>query len=345
MQSPESGDGHQQPVFGPPSSSETHATSAIPHGSLSAAILIVGPTGVGKTAIALAIAPSFDAEIVSVDSRLFYRGMDIGTAKPTLEERARVRHHLIDIDDPHQTVGLVEFQRWAAAAMSDIVARGKTPLLVGGTGQYVRALTTGWKPPSVRPHQGLRSELQRLANARGKNWLHERLDYLDDAAARLIDPRNVRRTVRALEVILSSGRRFSDQRDREPPPYRFISIGLRRARPALYARIDARIEDMWEAGLLDETRRLLHRAAGQDWPAMSAIGYSQCNDVIRGRMKLEQAKAEMRAATRALVRRQSSWFRETDPAITWFEAGDPVVLDRITAFLRRELPVCVPDNP
>ncbi|HTP01063.1 MAG TPA: tRNA (adenosine(37)-N6)-dimethylallyltransferase MiaA, partial [Anaerolineales bacterium] len=175
-------------------------------------VFLVGPTAVGKTEIAIQLAEILDGEIISADSRLFYRGMDIGTAKPTPQDQKRIPHHLIDIADPDQTLSLALFQRIAREVIAQVHERGKLPLLVGGTGQYVRAVTEGWEPPEVAPDPRLRNELAKLKDERGAGWLHDRLGQLDPEAAQKIDPRNVRRTIRALEVVLTTGRRFSDQR-------------------------------------------------------------------------------------------------------------------------------------
>jgi tRNA dimethylallyltransferase len=182
-------------------------------------IAIVGPTAVGKTEISIQIAERLGGEIISADSRLFYRGMDIGTAKPSVDERARVPHHLIDVADPDGTCSLAVFQCMAADAISDILNRHKIPLLVGGTGQYVHGVTHGWTPPPTKPDDRLRTILSEIADKNGKEWLHMRLGYLDPIAAQGIDARNLRRTVRALEVIFSTGRRFSDQRRQGESPY------------------------------------------------------------------------------------------------------------------------------
>ena len=300
-------------------------------------ILLVGPTAVGKTAIAIQLAHLLHGEIISADSRLFYRGMDIGTAKPTPLEQQLIPHHLIDIVNPDQTLSLAVFQQLARQAVAQVEERGKLPLLVGGTGQYVRAVTQRWKLPEVTPDARLRAELEKLKEQRGGTWLHERLQALDPPAAADIDPRNIRRTIRALEVILSSGRRFSEQRTHGESPYRLITVGLLRPRPELYGRIDARIEAMFAAGLVDEVRRLLGLGYGPDLPSMSAIGYRECVRIVRGEMTVEQAKAEMRRATRIYVRRQANWFKESDPLIRWFNAGDPEVDEAIAIFVRESL--------
>jgi tRNA dimethylallyltransferase len=299
-------------------------------------ILIVGPTAVGKTELALRLAEKLTGEIVSVDSRLFYRGMDIGTAKPSQEEMARAPHHLINIVNPDETLSLAVFQQMARDAIAGIHECGKLPFLVGGTGQYVRAVTQGWSPPEVTPSQRMRDELGRMKEERGKEWLHEKLRMMDEKAAEKIDARNFRRTIRALEVILTTGRRFSEQRGSGDLPYQLITVGLTRPREELYQRVDERIEKMFADGLLDEVKGLLDKGYSPDLPSMSAIGYRECVGVIKGSMTLEQAKVEMRRATRIFVRRQGNWFKESDPGIKWF---DPSLADanKIEAFIRNSL--------
>jgi tRNA dimethylallyltransferase len=235
-------------------------------------VLIIGPTAVGKTELVIQLVERLDGEIVSADSRLFYRGMDIGTAKPTAEERARVPHHLIDVADPDETWSLAVFQQKATEIITGIQAHNKLPLLVGGTGQYARAVTEGWTPPEVKPDERLRDELGRLKDAKGADWLHTKLYQLDPAAAEKIDARNVRRTIRALEVILTTGKRFSQQRGQSESPYDLLTIGLKRPRAELYQRIDERIETMFAAGFLDEVQKLLDKGYSPDLPSMSAIG-------------------------------------------------------------------------
>lgn len=297
-------------------------------------ILLVGPTAVGKTEIAIQLAEQMNGEIVSADSRLFYRGMDIGTAKPTREERARVPHHLIDVADPDETWSLGQFQQAARTAIADIHARGKLPFLVGGTGQYMRAVTEGWRPPEVRADEKLRDELEKMKEERGKDWLHDKLKMLDPEAADKIDARNVRRTIRALEVILTTGKKFSAQRWQAASPYHLITIGLTRPRAELYARVDARIESMFAAGLLDEVRGLLAKGYSADLPSMSGIGYRECVRVIKGQWSREQAEVQMRRATRAFVRRQANWFKSTDESIRWFTVRKNTV-EEIRKFIHK----------
>jgi tRNA dimethylallyltransferase len=297
-------------------------------------ILLIGPTAVGKTEHAIQLAERLNGEVVSADSRLFYRGMDIGTAKPTPEEQARVPHHLIDVADPDETWSLAVFQQKATEIIADIHTRGKLPFLVGGTGQYARAVTEGWTPPEVEPDERLRAELEKLKDEKGANWLHARLDHLDPLAAEKIDTRNARRTIRALEVILTTGKPFSQQRGQRDSPYDLLTIGLKRPREELYQRIDERIEAMFAEGFVQEVAGLLEQGYSPDLPSMSAIGYREAVRVVKDQMSVEQAKVEMRRATRVFVRRQANWFKIDDPDIHWFEAGQLNVVKAIEGFIR-----------
>ncbi len=290
-------------------------------------ILIIGPTAVGKTELAIQLAERMNGEIISADSRLFYRGMDIGTAKPSKEEMARAPHYLIDIVNPDETLSLAVFQEKAKELIADIHARGKLPFLVGGTGQYIRAVTQGWTPPEVIADERLRVELEKMKEERGFEWLHAKLEILDPEAASKIDARNVRRTIRALEVILTTGRKFSDQRGKVESPYHLITIGLNRPREELYQRVDERIDLMFANGFLDEVKGLLEKGYPSTLPSMSAIGYRECVRVIKGELTLEQAKVEMRRVTRIFVRRQANWFKESDPDIMWFRVEKGVEME------------------
>jgi len=284
-------------------------------------IVIAGPTGVGKSALALDLAAHIPSEVVSADSRQVYRGMDIGTAKVTLAEQAQVPHHLIDIVAPDQDFSLAEYQERAYAALSDITQRGRWPILVGGTGQYVRAVVEGWRLPRVPPDPELRAELLDEAEREGAPALYARLLALDPGAAEFVDARNVRRVVRAIEVCLKSGHPFSEQRGQCPPPYEVLVVGLTMERAALYARLDARIERMIERGLVQEVRGLIE--AGYDWslPAMSSLGYIQLLGYIEGTAGLDECVAAIKKATRHFVRQQYNWFRLNDPQIHWIDVG------------------------
>lgn len=300
-------------------------------------ILIVGPTAVGKTELAIQLAETLNGEIVSADSRLFYRGMDIGTAKPSPAEMARAPHHLIDIVYPDETLSLAVFQQQAREIIADIHKRGKLPFLVGGTGQYIRAVTEGWIPPEVVPNESMRNVLEKMREERGKEWLYEALRSLDPEAAEKIDARNYRRTIRALEVIFTTGRKFSAQRGQGDAPYHLVTIGLMRPRMELYQRVDERIETMFAAGLLDEVQGLLDKGYSPSLPSMSAIGYRECVGVIKGELTAEQAKAEMKRITRIFVRRQANWFKESDPRIHWFHPERENLLEEIKTIIRNSM--------
>jgi len=282
-------------------------------------VVIVGPTAVGKTEIALRLGEALNGEVVSADSRQVYRGMDIGTAKPTPEEQAQVLHHLIDIIAPDEPFSLGQYQELAYAAIDDILERGRLPLLVGGTGQYVWAVVEGWGIPRVPPQPELRAELEQVAEREGATALHERLRALDPVAAARIDPRNVRRVIRALEVCLITGQPISAQQRKSPPPYRILIIGLTRPRSVLYARIDARVEQMIAAGLVDEVQRLLQAGYSPELPSMSSLGYREIAAYLQGEISLEEAVARIKREPRRFVRQQGTWFRRDDPRIRWFD--------------------------
>ena len=296
-------------------------------------VAVVGATAVGKTETALRAAELLGGEIVSADSRLFYRGMDIGTAKPSKLELARVPHHLIDVSNPDQSWSLAVFQQAAQQAIVEIVQRGKLPMLVGGTGQYVRAVIEGWQPPAQQPDPRLREVLEAWGREIGPLELHNRLMVLDPAAAAVNEASNLRRTVRSLEVILSTGRRLLDMREKKETHYRLLIIGLRRPRPELYARVDARIEQMLDAGFLDEVRGLLGRGYSADLPTLSAIGYREMIAYVQGKMSLDEAIAQMKRLTRRYIRQQSNWFREEDAQIHWFDCDDDTP-EKVVALIR-----------
>lgn len=296
-------------------------------------VVIVGPTAVGKTEISLRLAEALDAEIISADSRLFYRSMDIGTAKPSKAERARVPHHLIDVCNPDETWSLAIFQQAAKEVIGDVYRRGRLPLLVGGTGQYIRAVIEGWTAPAQEPDAKMRQALEKWAGELGAVEIHRRLALIDPAAAARILPGNVRRTIRALEVIFSTGKRFDDQRTKQGSSYSLMIMGLRRPRSEVYARVDARIDQMLTDGLLEEVRGLLAQGYSPRLPSMSAIGYREMTAVLEDRMSLTDAILTMKSQTHQYVRRQANWFKETDRTIRWFDAGTDC-LDAMLAQVR-----------
>ncbi len=288
-------------------------------------VVVVGPTAVGKTDAAIQAALDLDAEIISADSRQIYRYMDIGTAKPTTEQRARVPHHLVDIVDPDQPYNVTDFQRQAFALIDAIHTRGKLPMLVGGTGQYIAATVQGWRFPGVEANMELRAELEAYAETHGWEALWARLRHHDPEAAERIDGRNVRRVIRALEVCIETGRPFSEFQQKTPPSYTIKTFGLTlEDRALLYDRADQRIDRMMQAGLVDEVRALMERDYAWNLPAMSALGYLQIGQYLRGESTFEGALEELRRATRTFIRRQYTWFRKYNADATWLESDDTV---------------------
>jgi tRNA dimethylallyltransferase len=285
-------------------------------------IAIVGPTATGKTALGVRLAHTLGGEIVSADSRQVYRHMDIGTAKPTAEERALVRHQLIDVVDPDEPFGLGQYLDLAGAALAEVWSRGAPAFLVGGSGQYVWAILEGWQVPRVPPDEELRRRLEERASRDGAEALHDELAELEPEAAARIDPRNVRRVVRALEVRYRTGRSLSACRARTPPACDVLIIGLDCPRAELHRRIDARVDAMVEAGLVAEVEGLLAHGYDCGLPAMSGIGYRQVCQHLAGDMTLEEAVAKIKTETHRLARMQGNWFRHDDPRIRWLSAGN-----------------------
>lgn len=278
-------------------------------------LVVLGPTAVGKTDLSLRLAIKLGGEIISADSRLFYRGMDIGTAKPTSAEQATVRHHLLDICEPDQTVTLGQYQRLAYATVEEILGLGHLPILVGGTGQYIMAVIEGWGIPEVPPQPALRNQLALLGEHELSHWLRT----LDAEAAEKIDPRNIRRVVRALEVILVTGIPITVLQHKSPPEYDVRIIGLNRNRESLYLRIDQRVEKMMVDGLLDEVIALKDAGYGRSLPSMSGLGYRQIMAFLDGELSLDEAVERTKFETHRFARQQNTWFRQDDPRIHWFD--------------------------
>lgn len=284
-------------------------------------LVMVGPTAVGKTALSLRLASAFKGEIVSADSRLLYRGMDVGTAKPTLAERAQIVHHLIDVCDPDETLTLAQYQRMAYEAIDAVHAKGHLPILTGGTGQYVKSVVEGWGIPEVAPRSRLRAALFRLGRTELARWL----GHLDPEAATKLDPRNVRRVVRALEVTLVKGQPISLLQRKSPQPYSIKIIGLIHERELLYRSIDMRVDRMISEGLLAEVETLREKGYHRSLPAMSALGYSQLWAYLSGELTFAEAVDRIKFETHRLVRQQATWFRQDDTRISWFHVAEPGV--------------------
>ena len=288
-------------------------------------VAIVGPTASGKSDLALDLAERLDAEIVNADAMQLYRGMDIGTAKLSPQQRRGIPHHQVDVLDVRDEASVAAYQREARADIAAIHGRGRRTVLVGGSGLYLRAALDQLEIPPTDP--AVRGRLQRELDEVGVDGLRRRLELLDPAAAERIEPGNGRRIVRALEVIELTGRPFSATmpiRDHVAPT---VTIALELPRPDLDARIAQRVDRMWRTGLLDEVTRLLDGGLREGPTALKAVGYRQAAAHLDGALTVDAAKEETVAATRRLARRQESWFRP-DPRITWLPADAPDLLDR-----------------
>jgi tRNA dimethylallyltransferase len=294
-------------------------------------VLILGPTGSGKTALSLALADRFHGEIVSCDSVAVYRGMDLGTAKPSLEERARAPHHLIDIADPDQPFTAGAYSRAARSLLAEISRRGAFPIVTGGTGLYLRALTEGLFEGPQR-QETLRQRLRATAQKHGSPWLHRILRRLDPTSAARIHPNDVPKLIRAIEVCLAAGRPLSAVLTRDPlTGFRLLRIGLNPPRPQLYVRLNERCASMFTHGLVDETRALLARYGPVK--ALDSLGYRQAMDVLSGHATESEAIAAAQQGHRNYAKRQLTWFRR-EPGVHWLEAfGDDPAAQRTAAQL------------
>jgi tRNA dimethylallyltransferase len=284
-------------------------------------IAIVGPTGVGKTRYAIELCQQVRGEIVSADSRQIFQGLDIGTDKPTAAQRSVVPHHLVDVVAPDEQFTLAQYQERAYEAIEDVHRRGRVPFLVGGTGLYVRAVLEGFGIPRVGPDHRLRQQLREEVRRNGRSALHARLEQVDPQAAQAIDPRNVRRVIRALEVYETTGQRITVLQERKAPPYRILKIGLTMERGQLYRRVDERVDSMVERGLVTEVERLVATGYSHDLPAMSGVGYRQILMHLRGELGLPEAVQIIKSETHRLVRQQYKWFRLDDETIHWFDVS------------------------
>lgn len=283
-------------------------------------VILLGPTGSGKTALSLALAERFNGEIVSCDSVAVYRGMDLGTAKPSLDERARVPHHLVDVADPDQPMTAGEYSRQARAALQEITARGRLPIVTGGTGLYLRALTEGLFAGPQR-HEKLRERLRKSAAKRGSAWLHRMLARLDPASAARIHANDTPKLIRAIEVCVAGRRPMShllasDSDARDPlTGFRLLRIGLNPPRQPLYDRLNQRCTAMFAAGLVQETRTLL--ACYGPVKALDSLGYRQATAILLNGLSEQAAIAEAQQGHRNYAKRQLTWFRR-EPDVRWF---------------------------
>src|SRR5215469_1427828 len=290
-------------------------------------LVLIGPTAIGKTRLAVELAEYLrvhaggrPVEAVSADSRQIYREMDIATAKPDAEDLARLPHHLLDVVSPDEVYTLAQYQAAANAAIAQIWSRGRLPLLVGGTGLYVRAVVDGLAIPEVPPDPDLRAQLEATLAEQGTAALHAQLAALDPTAAARIDASNPRRLVRALEVCLITGRPISEQQGSRPTPYQTLKMGLTLERGELYRRADQRIDMMISAGLVEETRGLVERGYSWELPSMSSLGYREIGRYLRQEISLEAATERFKLDTHQYIRRQLTWFR-SEKSVTWLDAG------------------------
>ena len=300
-------------------------------------ICIVGPTASGKTKLSVALAQALDAEIISFDSMQIYRGMDIGTAKPTMEERGGVVHHMFDVAEPNEDFSVSRYVEMADQCLQDILARNKTAILVGGTGLYVDSLIAG-REFAPYPSTGRREELEQRVKNEGIEPIYEELRAIDPEAAEQIHPANHKRVIRALEVYLETGKTFSEhnrQTQLIPPKYDPVWIGLDyKNREALYARIDQRVEEMFEQGLVQELKDLLTKGIPSQATSLQAIGYKELFPYLDGIGTLEQAKEEIQRSSRRYAKRQRTWFRRNEK-VNWIELDDIPNFDEIFHQARR----------
>jgi len=299
-------------------------------------VIVLGPTAVGKTELALAVAQRVNAEIVNADSQQVYRYLDIGTGKPSKPERERVRHHLIDVVNPDEDFNAARYRQLAAASIDEIHKRGAKVLVSGGTGLYLKALTGGLFSGPGQDTE-LRANLEREIAQIGLAALYDRLIAIDPGANTKIHPNDRQRIIRALEVYQSTGRPLSEWQNEhrfQEEAFQVLKIGLARARDELYDLISRRSESMIRAGLLDEVRGLMERGYELDLKPLRSVGYRQMGEVIEGIKGLPEAIAEMKQETRRLAKRQLTWFR-SDPEIRWFhpEKQEREIGELVQAFL------------
>ncbi|MFC1995885.1 tRNA (adenosine(37)-N6)-dimethylallyltransferase MiaA [Chloroflexota bacterium] len=295
-------------------------------------VVIVGPTGVGKSKLALHLAKTFNGEIVSADSRQVYCHMDIGTAKPSQKELSLVPHHLINIVNPDEDFSLAQYQELAYRTIDDIQRRDKLALLVGGSGLYIWSVLEGWGIPPVPPHPEFRHSMEEKAARIGKDELYQELMEVDPVAAQKIDRNNVRRVIRALEVYENTDNPFSRLQYKQVTSFNKLIIGLTMDRAELYRRIDLRVDGMIERGLVEEVEKLVNTGYGFNLPAMSGIGYKQIGMFLRGELALATVTQQIKFETHRFVRHQYNWFQLKDDRIRWFDVQSRVD-SKITASL------------
>ncbi|SDC26848.1 MULTISPECIES: tRNA (adenosine(37)-N6)-dimethylallyltransferase MiaA [unclassified Candidatus Frackibacter] len=295
-------------------------------------VAIIGPTAVGKTKLSLTLAKRFNAEIISGDSMQVYKGMDVGTAKPTVEERNNIPHHMIDILPPEEEFSVAAFQARVDELIPKIINRNRLPMLVGGTGLYVKALIQGFIFPDMETDWKLRERLEAEAEEYGTEYVHNKLKAIDPPLAEKLHPNDLRRVIRGIEVYKQTGKtstHFKKEAKERPPRYRAIKIGLRREREELYDRINRRVDIMIEEGLIEEVKELYETGYDRDLQSMQGLGYKEIIGYLEGEYDLKEAIRLIKRDTRHFAKRQLTWFRK-DKEIDWFDVDKMKFEDLIT---------------
>ena len=314
-------------------------------------IAIVGPTGVGKTELSLRLAEITDSEIISCDSMQIYKGMDIGTAKASKDETARVKHHLIDILDPRENYSVCEYVNDAKNSLEEIFKKGKNVMVVGGTGLYVDSFIRGTDFTDAGGNEEIRTALTEYAEKNGNELLHKMLEEVDPESAAAIHPNNTKRVIRAIEYYKVSGEKISDHNKKSalaPSPYDYVYIGLTRDRQNLYERIDKRVDEMVSMGLADEVFGLWKKGCTLDMTSMQALGYKEIIWYIKGKCTFDEAIRILKRDSRRYAKRQLTWFKRNQN-INWinlseYSSADDVINEIIkileNRFCRKEVPCC-----
>ncbi|GAB6100749.1 tRNA (adenosine(37)-N6)-dimethylallyltransferase MiaA [Halanaerocella petrolearia] len=286
-------------------------------------LAIVGPTAVGKTKLSLTLGQDLDGEIISADSMQIYKGMDIGTAKASAKEQELVPHHMIDIVEPDEEFSVADFQARADDLIPKIASQEKLPMLVGGTGLYVKSLIEGFLFPDMETDWDFRERLEAEAEEHGTEYVHDKLKEIDPTLADKLHPNDLRRVIRGLEVYKQTGKtitHFKEEAKKRPPRYNAVKIGLRREREELYDRINRRVDQMMEEGLVDEVKELYNQGYDREFTSMQGLGYKELIGCFAGEYDLEEAVRLIKRNTRHFAKRQFTWFKRDD-SIHWFDVG------------------------
>lgn len=305
-------------------------------------IVITGATATGKSTLAIQLAKLVNAEIVNADSRLVYRGMNIGTAKPTTQELHAVPHHIINIIEPQQPYSLNQYLNNARKTIKNIAERTRIPIIVGGSGQYIWGLLEGWQVPEIPPNQKLRNQMEQLLRTQGLQAIQNKLQQLDPQGAQKIELLNPRRVIRAIERASATGDALGGASKANTPPFNSLIIGLTAPREVIHKRIAERLDIMLQQGWIHEVQTMLDRGIDTQLPAMSAIGYRQIAAYINGQIDMQQMQNQIIIATHKLVGAQNNWFKPTDKRINWLDITKPDLLHNATNLIKQLTP---PNTP